>query len=70
MSKVGFYVVRLSPTDRELTFYHKVESEIEDRAVTGCGRQMKRKTKEGELVFYQFLSWTQNNSGCSLGGCR
>src|SRR5262245_30456577 len=50
---VNDWTVRLSPTDRPLTDLHFVESMINGRYVTRCGRQMYRTTKEGQLVFYQ-----------------
>jgi|KBSSwiStaDraftv2_1062776.scaffolds.fasta_scaffold162781_3 hypothetical protein len=44
------WVYRGDPlTGSATTISHYVESEIEDRAVTSCGRQMHRKSRGGHL---------------------
>jgi hypothetical protein len=46
---VARFVQPGNPGDRPVTKAHLVESEIEDRAVTACGRQMHRERKRGVL---------------------
>ena len=41
---VGYWARRIGP-------WHLVESEIADRIVTRCGREMQTKTSRGELTF-------------------
>jgi hypothetical protein len=50
VSQIGLWIVRWpagpgAPTQ----VAHLVESEIADRAVTRCGREMRQATKNGEL---------------------
>jgi len=36
------------------TLWHHVQSEIEDRSVTTCGRQMKQVNRSGHLEFRDY----------------
>lgn len=46
---IGSYQVRVAKSGAAVTLAHLVESEIADRVVTRCGRQMARKNRDGTL---------------------
>jgi hypothetical protein len=50
---IGTWAIRIEDWDGGSSIVgkaHFVESEIEDRVVTRCGRQLKRETERGNLV--------------------
>ena len=49
MSTIGLWVARFKG-ERQITLWHLIESEIEDRVVTNCGRQMTRRSQRGMLL--------------------
>lgn len=49
MSAIGLYLVRVGPSGRSVSLAHLVESEVADRVVCRCGRQMHRRTRDGAL---------------------
>lgn len=49
MTNIGAWAARFLG-DRQVTTWHKVESEIDDRVVTRCGRQMHLRTERGHLL--------------------
>jgi hypothetical protein len=56
-TKIGQWATRRTIRDGwMMTLSHMVQSEIADRVVTKCGRQMPRKNSKGELVFTDFVS--------------
>lgn len=55
MSAIGQWAARFKG-DRQVTTWHKVESEIATRLVTNCGRQLERETKRGNLFTSTFAS--------------
>jgi hypothetical protein len=48
-SSIGWWTARFADT-RQLTLWHLVQSEIEDRLITKCGRQMHKRTERGHLL--------------------
>jgi hypothetical protein len=49
LTLIGEHVARFDASGNAVTKAHYVESEIEDRAVTRCGRQLRRVTPAGVL---------------------
>lgn len=46
---IGRYVVRCSDAGKAVSLAHLVESEIADRLVMRCGREMHRRNDDGTL---------------------
>lgn len=61
-SSVGWWTARFQGV-RQITLWHYVESEIEDRLVTRCGRQMHKQSKRGDLL-------TANSADDACKACR
>jgi hypothetical protein len=55
---IGSWTARFSG-ERQVTFWHYVESQIEDRLVTYCGRQLHRKTPKGILLVQEAPGFDQ-----------
>lgn len=55
---IGNWIARFHG-ERRLTDWHLVDSTIEDRAVTRCGREMHRVTKGGELQVSEVMPLTR-----------
>lgn len=55
MTAVGLWAARLKG-NRQVTAWHRIESEIASRYITKCGREMERETKRGNLFTAAFVS--------------
>lgn len=49
MTTIGLWTARFAG-ERQVTLWHRVESEIADRLVTRCGRELPRRNDRGLLL--------------------
>ena len=65
VTRIGQWAIRRTiKMGWRTTYSHRVESEIEDRVVTKCGRQMRLKNSQGVLDFEPMASSYEQCSDC------
>lgn len=61
---IGSWTARFAG-DRQVTLWHQVESQVADRLVTHCGRELHSKTAKGRLVIRELGEGDVVCLGCS-----